>query len=161
MSHGPAHYGAVRRVFNEPIDISSYDSVTLKARSDNPKTQAHVKVAISNGTTTFATVTTGKLSHEAQEFTFSIVAGDMVRSDGDEPFAEVMTNVQLVGLDFISGVDAYSEAIIFDDFVLHQPANELSSIDTAADDEPQVESEKTQEPSEGQSAEVSTDGSTP
>lgn len=116
----PARFGAVRRVLETPTDLSRFKAAGIKIRSDRPDTATHVKIAVSNGTTTFATIETFPLTTNVQEIVTGITGGEMVRTDGSQNFVDVIKSAKLVGLDFISNMETYTETVLFDDLILFE-----------------------------------------
>ena len=115
----PNKFGAVRYVFDSPTDLTAYVAASAKVRSDKPVTPTKVKLAVSNGDTTYATIVAWPLSTEPQEYLFSFRKMDMIRTDGHQPYEDVIRNITTVGLDFLNyeGSPA-TETLIFDDFML-------------------------------------------
>ncbi len=115
----PNRFGAVRFVFKNPEDLNEYAKATVKIRSDKSTTNTRVKLAVSNGETTYISGAGQSLTHKVQHVTFSLDPADMVIADGSDSYTDVVTNAKMIGLDFTSTEGQYTEAIIFDDFELH------------------------------------------
>ena len=117
----PNRFGAVRRTLDDRTDMTQYVAATVKMRSiETPvPTDTLVKLAMSNGQTTYATFMASPLSGGLQELTFTFNDKEMVRTDGHEKFSDVVRNVTTIGFDFLNrDGSAYTETILFDDFVL-------------------------------------------
>ena len=114
----PNRFGAIRYVFDDAKDLNEFAAASVKIRSDNGSTNTRVKVAISDGDTTYIGAVGQNLTNKMQHFTFSIDPADMVLADGSRSFADVITNVVMIGMDFTSSEGQYTESIIFDDFEL-------------------------------------------
>jgi hypothetical protein len=120
----PNTFGAVRFVFKNKTDLNQYIQSAIKVRSDNSSTNTRVKLAISNGETTYASSVGQSLSTKIQHLTFSLDPADMVQADGSDSYTDVVTNATMIGLDFVSSEGRYTEAIIFDDFELKATSGE-------------------------------------
>lgn len=115
----PNRFGAVRFVYKNPEDLNEYAKASVKIRSDQSNTNTRVKLAISNGETTYISGAGQSLTNKVQHITFSLDPADMVLADGSDSYADVVTNAKMIGLDFTSSEGQYTEAILFDDFELH------------------------------------------
>lgn len=114
----PNRFGAIRYVFDEPTDLNEYAKATVKIRSDKSTTNTRVKIAVSNGETTFISAAGQSLTDKIQHISFSLDPGDVILADGSDSYADVITNVKMIGLDFTSSEGQYNESLIFDDFEL-------------------------------------------
>ncbi len=114
----PNRFGAVRYVFKEHKDLNEFAEASVKVRSNKSMTNTRIKVAVSNGETTFISAAGQALTNKIQHISFSLDPGDMILADGSDSYADVITNVKMIGLDFSSSEGQYTEAIIFDDFEL-------------------------------------------
>ena len=117
-AYWPNRFGAIRYVFKQPTDVSVFKKVAVKMRSENSETNTLVRAAISNGTTTYVSKDTYKLTNEVQDMTFMLGESEMFASDGSQSYQDVVTQVQTIGFDFTSSEGRYQEAIFFDDFDL-------------------------------------------
>lgn len=114
----PNRFGAVRFVFKSTTDLNEFAKSSVKIRSNKPTSNTRVKLAVSNGETTYISSAGQALTNKVQHLTFSLDPSDMVLADGSDSYADVVTNAKMIGLDFTSTEGQYTEAIIFDDFEL-------------------------------------------
>ncbi len=114
----PAPFGAVRRIYDEANDLSEFNSATVKMRSDRTGTHTHAMLAVSNGLTTFVSITEHALTGQKQDFAFQMDRASMVRTNGSDSFEAVIGGVRSIGFDFRNIEGEYTETIVFDDFVL-------------------------------------------
>jgi len=117
----PNRFGAVRFVFKSSADLNEFNSASAKIRSSKPTTNTRVKLAISNGETTYISAVGQTLTNKIQQIGFSLDPADMVLADGSDGYADVVTNAKMIGFDFTSTEGQYTESILFDDFGLHSP----------------------------------------
>ena len=120
----PNRFGAIRFAFNKKVNLTEYATVSVKIRSSNPTTHTRVKLAISDGETTYLTTLGQDLTHKIQKLTFSLDPADHILADGSGSFKDVITSAEMIGLDFTSTEGQYDESIIFDDFELHNAESE-------------------------------------
>ncbi len=115
----PNPFGAIRRVFDQPMDVSAYRAASVKMLSDTHRAQTMVRFAVSNGPTTFVSVKEYTLDTRPQQMVFPIGMDKMVRVVGSDGYAAVLQGALKAGFDFRStGGEGY-ETVVFDDFVLH------------------------------------------
>lgn len=114
----PNPFGAVRYVLDKPTDLSTYRSVTVKMKSDKDYTHTQVKLAISNGHTTYVTIASKPLNTQIQEMRFELGQTLMIRTAGEDDYDQVVQGVWNIGFDFRNSEGDYVETIIFDDFEL-------------------------------------------
>ena len=119
----PNRFGATRFVFKTPTDLNAFAKASVKIRSDKATTNTRVKLAVSNGETTYISSVGQSLTNKVQHIMFSLDPSDMVLADGSGSYADVIANAQMIGMDFTSGEGQYTEAILFDDFELHDPVS--------------------------------------
>jgi hypothetical protein len=115
-AYWPNAFGAARRVWDTPTDISSHKSAEVVMRSDEPTTQTRVRFAVSDGETTYASVDSVALAKEAKTLKFGLSEDDVILTDGTASYAEVMKNAMNVGFTFHSPEGQYTETILFDNF---------------------------------------------
>ncbi len=118
----PNRFGAIRFVFTEATDLNQFNEASVKIRSDYATTNTAVKIAISNGTTTYISAAGQGVTNKVQHILFSLDPSNMTLADGSDSYADVVTNATMIGLDFTSSEGQYTESIIFDDFELHSAA---------------------------------------
>ena len=123
----PNRFGAVRFVFSGPTNLNEYVGASVKIRSDKASTHTRVKLAVSNGKTTYITSVGQDITEKVQHLTFSLDPADMILADGSDSYTDVITNASMIGLDFTSGEGQYTEAIIFDDFELRSTLEDAAS----------------------------------
>lgn len=116
----PNRFGAIRYVFDAATDLNVYTGAAVKIRSDNATTNTRVKLAISDGDTTYISGVGQALTNKVQSINFSLDPADMVLADGAHAYADVVANAKMIGMDFTSGEGQYTESIIFDDFELKE-----------------------------------------
>jgi len=126
----PNRFGAIRFAFNKNADLTQYATASVKIRSSNPSTNTRVKLAISDGETTYLTTLGQDLTHKVQTLTFSLDPADHILADGSGSFKDVITNAAMIGLDFTSTSGQYDESLIFDDFELHNAEPETPEQDS-------------------------------
>jgi len=119
----PNRFGAIRFVFKETTDLNPYSDASIKIRSDNTSTSTSVKVAVSNGETTYIGAAGQSITNKIQHIVFSLDPSNMILADGSDSFADVITNAKMIGLDCTSSDGRYTESIIFDDFELRGSVN--------------------------------------
>ena len=121
----PNTFGAARYAFTSPSDLSPYRHVSVAMRSDEPATRTMVKLALTNGYTTFATSRAEVLTDQEQVLTFELSPDVLVRVDGQEVFEDVIRSVVNIGFTFQSSEGQYSETVLIDDFqFIVEPAGE-------------------------------------
>lgn len=124
----PNSFGAIRYVFSDATDLSSHGGATVKMRSNRADTHTVVKLAVSNGATTFVTAADRPLTTQVQQLTFEISPSKMIRTAGPDGYEEVIHGAWSIGFDFLSSDDPYTETIVFDDFVIvGQPGDNATS----------------------------------
>lgn len=117
----PNRFGAIRFTFKSSTNLDEFAMASIKIRSNKPTTNTRIKLAVSNGETTYISAVGQTMTNKVQKITFSLDPADMVLADGSDGYADVITHAQMFGLDFTSSEGQYSESIVFDDFILHEP----------------------------------------
>ena len=112
----PNTFGAVRYQFDGPTNLSKHKLAAVKMRSDTESTHTQVRLAITDGTTTYAARNFKSLKDKVQHLVFEMGPGDMILIDGSGSYEQVITKAASIGFNFKSTEGQYVETIIFDDF---------------------------------------------
>jgi hypothetical protein len=112
----PNAFGAARYAWDKPTDVSAHKAVEVKMRSDEPTTQTRVRLAVSDGETTYASVDSVPLGKDVKTLKFGLTEADMILTEGTASYADVLAKAGNIGFTFHSSEGQYSETIIFDDF---------------------------------------------
>jgi len=120
----PNSFGAIRRAYDSPFDLGGYNLATIKIQSGNHDTHTLVRLAISNGHTTFVTVVEYPLTKRVQELTFELGMTKMIRVVGEDTYDDVVGNIWNLGFDFRNTEDKGFETVSFDDFILKSGASQ-------------------------------------
>lgn len=111
-------FASARYVFSAPADVSDNTLASVKIRSTRFTTNTHVRLSISNETTTYHSTAILPLTNDVQTLDFRLLEEDMFLAEGTDSFDQVVTNATNVGFTFQSLQDFYTETILFDDFML-------------------------------------------
>jgi len=114
----PGSFGAVRYVFDEPTDLSPNNYVKVKMRSGSLTTYTKVRLAISNGRTTYVSDVNLQLSRQVQQWVFKLGPKHMSRNIGQDTYKQVIQGATTIGFDFRNNEDHGYETVVFDDFFL-------------------------------------------
>jgi len=114
----PNSFGAVRYRFDQATDLSPYHGVAVKMRSSKNNTHTQVKLAISNGYTTFVSVADRPLGVRVQPLVFELGPTQMIRVVGRHSYREVVQGAWQIGFDFSNIEDQDFETIAFDQLTL-------------------------------------------
>ena len=132
----PGSFGAVRYVFDKPTDLSPNNYVKVKMRSGSNTTYTQVRLAISNGSTTYVSVANLPLSRQVQQLVFKLGPNHLSKNIGHDTYKQVIQGATTIGFDFRNVEDEGYETIVFDDFTLRShvsgpdsPAKKVSSLD--------------------------------
>jgi hypothetical protein len=124
----PAPFAATRHVYREAKDLSGEQGIGVKIRSGKRDTHTLVRVAVSNGRTTYVTIAEKPLTGRVQQLRFEIDEHSMVRNDGSDSYHQVIQGVWTIGFDFRSTEGEYVETIVFDDFVFIDDTEDTVSV---------------------------------
>lgn len=117
----PSSFGAVRYVFGKETNLADHDRVTFKMRSDRSNTGTRVRLAISNGNTTFVSFEDRSISKQKQLITFYLGPKHLGRSTGEGTYNEVIRGAWTIGFDFRNVETNGYETVVFDDITLTTP----------------------------------------
>jgi hypothetical protein len=119
FSWSDGNNASVRRNYGAATDLSAYDAAAIDLRTEEAATSAVVKLAFTDGATTYQSVVGQPLTGAVKNFVFPIngVAVELV----DGPFAtlaDVMKNVRSIGVRFENGVGRGAETVVLDNFTM-------------------------------------------
>ena len=117
----PGSFGAVRYVYGQPVNLADHDRVTVKMRSDRSDTRTRVRLAISNGNTTFVSIGDRAVTRQKQVITFHLGPKHLGRSAGEGTYNDTIRRAVTIGFDFRNTETNGYETIVFDDFTLTTP----------------------------------------
>lgn len=112
----PNTFGAIRYQFDGPTNLGKHRLASVKMRSDIESTSTQVRLALTDGTTTYASRGFKSLSDKTQHLVFEIGPGDLILIDGSDSYEKVINNAASIGFNFKNDGSQYVETIIFDDF---------------------------------------------
>ena len=127
----PNTFGALRYVFDQPMDLSQYAAASFvvlacnishaddsAGASDQPVTYTTAVLAITNGVTTYESVTPQPITPNTQEVVVYLTDQALHSTDGTQSFSEVIEHATQIGMTFRSSEGMYTETIVIDDFKL-------------------------------------------
>lgn len=120
----PGSFGAVRYVYEEPTDLSQYDRLTVIMKSNRNESDTQVRLAISNGHTTYVSTGERTLTGRPQTMTFRLSQNQLIRSVGEVRYHDVIHGVTSLGFDFHNQQTEGYETIVFDEIFLLNPGSD-------------------------------------
>lgn len=128
----PNPFGAIRRAFEAPTDLSPFAAVSIKMRSDRVGGHTQARLAISNGPTTYVSIASAPVDRETRGYVFELGRTKMVCVNGTDSYDTVITSVWNAGFDFHNNEDEQTETIVIDDFMLLDSVPEIEASPATA-----------------------------
>lgn len=123
-------YGAAQHVFEEPADLTAYENAKVTIRSTRDSTDTVVRLLVSDGDTTYQSITSHPLANDNQDLVFDLAEDRMEPFEGAGSYSGVVSGALSIGLLFQNAQGGYNESIVFDDLRLTL----APTMSTTADD---------------------------